>query len=318
MKKCLVLLIGLSFVLLGMGIPGVHAGRMDMSVCSDGTIEEAIEYSAISKRQRPYLGTGDPADSDGVIPFDRDDPFLRVPRRDPAQQGPAVESVVGSDTRVRLYPRERMPSRAVALILFRQGTSNLMCTGWFIGPNTVATAGHCVHKGGGGASTGWSTNVRVYPAYDGSTAPYGYCTSKSLRSVTGWTTSKDEMYDYGAIKLNCTVGNTVGWYGFYAPTTVSGATVINGYPGDKPHYQQWMGVDQIRTVSSRQIFYKNDTYGGMSGSPVWNDRNGNMGPYAIGIHAYGLHGTGAHAAYNHGTRIVTAVYNNLVSWKNLP
>ncbi len=28
-----------------------------------------------------------------------------------------------------------------------------MCTGWLIGKDTVATAGHCVHEGGGGTIT---------------------------------------------------------------------------------------------------------------------------------------------------------------------
>jgi glutamyl endopeptidase len=64
---------------------------------------------------------------------------------------------------------------------------------------------------------------------------------------------------------------------------------------------------------ARQLFYQNDTFGGMSGSPIWLDKDG---PYLIGIHAYGPHGRAPHSLHNHGTRITKAVFNNLVSWIN--
>jgi glutamyl endopeptidase len=219
------------------------------------------------------------------------------------------ESIIGPDTRIRTYTTY-YPARAVALITFSGGR----CTGWFIGPNTIATAGHCVHSGGANGS--WYSSYKIYPGYDQTTAPYGSCTAKSLSSVTGWTQSGSESYDYGAIKLNCTVGNTVGWFGLLStPNSLTNyPAIISGYPGDKP-LQQWWSSDTVRVTETYQLFYPNDTIGGMSGSPVWYDRNG---PYAMAIHAYGLHGSSPHSAYNHGTRITQAVYNNLVAWKNAP
>ena len=38
----------------------------------------------------------------------------------------------------------------------------------------------------------------------------------------------------------------------------------------------------------------------------------------FGIHAYGLHGAGTHAVYNHGVRLIAAVFNNLLAWRNAP
>jgi glutamyl endopeptidase len=60
----------------------------------------------------------------------------------------------------------------------------------------------------------WYSGLAVWPGRDGSSAPYGSCTVRTLYSVTGWTSSRGEQYDYGALKLNCTVGNTIGWFGY--------------------------------------------------------------------------------------------------------
>jgi glutamyl endopeptidase len=221
----------------------------------------------------------------------------------------AAEVIIGPDTRERLYTNV-YPSRAKVLITFSGGR----CSGVMIGRNTVATAGHCVHTGGPGGAWRPVASFRVYPGRDGGASPYGVCTARTLYSVVGWTGSSNEEYDYGAIKLNCNVGNTVGWFGMTTATPTNFPSIVGGYPGDKP-LTQWQGSDRVRALSTRQAFYRNDTVGGMSGSAVWYDQNG---PYLYSIHAYGTHGAGNHALYNHGVRLVTAVFNNLVAWKNVP
>jgi glutamyl endopeptidase len=221
----------------------------------------------------------------------------------------SAEVIIGPDTRERLYTTS-YPTRARVLITFTGGR----CSGTLIGANTVATAGHCVHTGGSGGSWRPVSSFRIYPGRDGGVSPYGVCTARTLYSVSGWTTSGSEEYDYGAIKLNCTVGNTVGWYGFAATTPTYFPSVIGGYPGDKP-LTQWTSSDRVRALSTRQLFYRNDTIGGQSGSALWHDPNG---PYMIGIHAYGKHGSGNHALYNHGTLINSAVASNLLAWRNAP
>jgi glutamyl endopeptidase len=220
-----------------------------------------------------------------------------------------AEVILGPDTRERLYT-STYPTRARVLITFTGGR----CSGTLIGPNTVATAGHCVHTGGLLGSWRPVSSFRIYPGRDGALSPYGVCTARTLFSVIGWTVSANEEYDYGAVKLNCTVGNTVGWFGFAPTVPVNFPTGIGGYPGDKP-LTQWASSDRVRALSLRQLFYRNDTIGGQSGSAVWHDPNG---PYIIGIHAYGTHGIGNHALYNHGTLITTAVFNNLLAWRNAP
>jgi glutamyl endopeptidase len=204
------------------------------------------------------------------------------------------------------------------LITFSAGR----CTGWMFGRNTVITAGHCVSPGN---NTGFYPvgSFRMFPGRNGVSSPFGSCTAKSLHSVTGWTISGNEQFDYGAIKLNCTVGNTTGWFGaWWQSASLTGLfSRVSGYPGDKP-LTQWQSTDSIRVTQTNQIFYQNDTLGGNSGGPVWQNRGTGssfcVGQCVMGIHAYGLHGIVPHSNNNHGKRITQTTFNNLIFWRNLP
>lgn len=231
----------------------------------------------------------------------------------------APESVLSSDRRFRVYPSESgYPYRAVGLITFTQGAGSFTCSGWLISADTVATAGHCVHSGGAGGV--WSTNVRFYPGRNGASSPYGSCSSKRLNSVVGWTNSANEEYDYGTIKLNCTVGNTTGWLGRWWTTAsqVNLPAVVLGYPGDKPSSTSWGGAGRIAASELRKTRYFIDTAGGQSGAPVvqadGTGPGGCEGDCGIAIHAYGADALGR----NSGTRITESVNTNLQTWINTP
>jgi glutamyl endopeptidase len=289
--------------------PGAHT-----PVSNDGSTVPNPEVSVRIESQ-PFRGTGIISASNSTL-------ALREFAPSPAESQPAVakvgiESVLGFDARQRVQPTTRYPQRATAYITSSIGS----CTGWFAGPDLVVTAGHCVHSGPGG---NWATNVTVYPGQNGTSSPYGGFAAQSLHSVTGWTIDGDERYDYGAINLVADIGNTVGWYGYYwqAASLDNSPTIISGYPGDKTSGTQWIVADKVRSTTTRMVFYMADTFGGMSGSPVWEDRPSGSpfcanGPCVYAIHAYGLHGTGTHATHNHAPRIVEAVYNNIVNWVNL-
>jgi glutamyl endopeptidase len=312
-------------VVLALALVGAAAGQsgrdpLATMVRSDGLTGEAMVAPSEAQVVEPFSGTGvlTPevlAESNrGAIPSAAE---LRALR--PAGAKIGIETVLGVDTRMRTYTTT-YPNRATVLITFTGG----WCTGWFYGPNVVATAGHCVHTGGPGGS--WRTNVRVWPGYNAGSAPYGSYAAKWLASVVGWTGSSNEQYDYGVVKLSTNVGSTVGWYGYWWQTASLDGTpsIILGYPGDKsPTQSQWVGVDRVRVTQTNQVFYKTDTFGGQSGSAVWEDRpSGSLycanGPCAYAIHAYGLHGAVPHSDHNHGTRITQSVYNNLVTWSNAP
>jgi len=229
----------------------------------------------------------------------------------------ASESVIGDDSRYRIYPKASgYPERAIGLITLSQGGGSYTCTGWLISADTVATAGHCVHSGGSDGV--WSDDVKFYPGRDGSKTPFGYCTSTNLYSVDGWTVDGAENHDYGAIKLDCTVGNEVGWFGiFWDSDSLVGLPVqVSGYPGDKRAGTQWSASGAIEVSQKFKTRYRHDTYGGESGGPVFEtDRTG---LYCTGACANSIHTYGKYNGRNSATRITKAVYNNLVKWKDAP
>jgi glutamyl endopeptidase len=226
---------------------------------------------------------------------------------------PLAETVHGPDDRIQITNTSVYPWRAHAsLVIVAADNSTWIATGWFIGPHTLATAGHVVFIKNSGVPgrDGWVKSIQVMPGRNGSSLPYGSVTSTSFRSVVGWTTSGDEHYDYGAIIIPTQLGNTVGWFGFgaFSDTDILASQGnISGYPGDKPAGTQWYDHRNIASVDSRKVFYDIDTAGGQSGSAVYRIVNG--GRYGMAVHAYGG------ATTNSGTRIVLPVYNNFVAWK---
>ncbi|MCK6497978.1 MAG: serine protease [Nitrospira sp.] len=224
-------------------------------------------------------------------------------------EGFVPETVCGRDDRVEVTNTTIVPWRWICklIITFPNGASG-GCTGWFIGPKAVMTAGHCVYSRANG---GWARQIEVIPGMRGAIRPYGSMIGTSFRSVTGWTQNSDPNYDYGCIILpSPNLGNQLGYFGFAALTDASLQNLLvnnSGYPGDKPFGTQWYNAGRVTNVTARKIYYMLDTYGGQSGSPTWRFQNGQR--HAVGIHAYG-------GCPNSSTRIVTAVFNNMMSWRN--
>jgi glutamyl endopeptidase len=243
-------------------------------------------------------------------------PSADLPDIGEASFGPlpdTAEIVHGPDDRVQITNTSVYPWRAHASLLIQAADNSMWIgTGWFIGPHTLATAGHVVYIKNSGVPgrDGWVNNIKVMPGRNGSSLPYGSITSTNFRSVTGWANSGDPNYDYGAIIIPTDLGLTTGWFGFgvWADADLLAVTGnISGYPGDKPAGTQWYDARGVASVDTRKVYYDIDTAGGQSGSGVYRFANG--GRYGIAVHAYGG------ASTNSGTRIVTPVFNNYVAWK---
>ncbi len=228
------------------------------------------------------------------------------------------EAVIEQDRRFRLYARESgFPYRAIGFLTFKQGSFDFFCTGFLISKDTVATAGHCVHEGSGGR---WSEDVKFYPAYNNGSAPFGSCGARRLYAVAKWTEDGIEEHDYGAVKLNCQIGETTGWFGYYASaeSQVGVSVLLMGYPGDKPRGTMWGGGGDIVASKPRTTHYQIDTSGGQSGSPVIEADRGASKSRCYGTCAVAIHTYAGFDPTNSATRINEAVAASLTAWKNAP
>jgi glutamyl endopeptidase len=248
----------------------------------------------------------------------------RTPSTTPAGGGPATETPISPDRRVQVTTTTTYPARATVWITFNKSASSTgwSCTGFMIAPNVVATAGHCTNFGtDGGTGFFQKSSYRIYPGRNASSSPYlcpgsTVATASQLWTNATWNSSGAETNDYGAITLSCNIGSTTGYFGWTTGGQAIGNEVdTQGYPGDKPSGTQWDADNcststvvssfvqcTVAATSSTQLFYKNDTAGGQSGSPLFTVTSSGC-TCAIGIHAYGLHGSSPHSTNNHGTRV---------------
>ncbi len=223
-----------------------------------------------------------------------------------------TEVVIGTDDRIRVQNTAAYPWRAIcALRMQAANGARFIGTGWLVSPRTVITAGHCVfmHEAGG-----WVRSVEVIPGLNDAARPFGSHVGTVLRSVAGWTQSKNRDYDYAAIILPSgnRPGAQTGTFGFAVRDDAflgNAALNLSGYPGDKGGSQQWFHAKKAKSLSSRVITYEIDSAGGQSGAPVWVLQNGQR--TAVGVHTNGAN------SGNSATRIVAPVHANMLNWKNL-
>ncbi len=298
----------IGFIIAALPFANSVSAQVDQSIASDGRVIRAPESGAMVSPG--YAGTGQ--DVAGAAPETAAEVW-ELWSKPPVSAPVGIESIIGADNRILVNPTTTFPYRAVVLITFSAGR----CTGWLINANTVATAGHCVHQGNGGSFYPVSS-FRIYPGRNGASSPYGSCTARRLHTVVGWATNGLDDYDYGAIRLNCTVGTRTGWFGFFwtSASLLNLPTTVSGYPSDKP-LTQWRSHDKVRVSQVRRVFYQNDTIGGQSGAPVYYNRTG-CGICSMAVHAYGTYNGPPFSTNNHGTRITQSVFNNLQAWKNAP
>lgn len=209
-------------------------------------------------------------------------------------------SVIYPDDRVVIPVTTDLPSSAIVQIVFRDADGNLIraCTGAMVSSDSLLTAGHCVY------GHAWHSDVVVYPGRNGGLKPFGSCRGVQLFALSRWVNRNSEEegrhHDLGGIKLDCSIGARTGWFGMrpLASGDESSITRIQGYPSDlAPKGRQWQSKDRVRHITDFNVYYQNDTYGGMSGSPVWSSE----GRELFAIHTYGLHGEEPWKSNNAGT-----------------
>lgn len=223
-----------------------------------------------------------------------------------------LEAVIGNDDRVRVARPmlNANPFRQICSLLIRSARGQYFVgTAWFIAPGVVATAGHCVflHDAGG-----WAASIQVIPARFGDEAPHGRLNASRFASVDGWTQGKNRDFDYGVIFLDDpSAGKRLGNFEVHARTDgeLNGIVAkISGYPADRDRAEfQYFHERPLLNSTATRLVYDIDTFGGQSGSPIWQDTT-ETGIVAIGIH------TNGGITSNSGTRITGDVLDNLIAW----
>ncbi|WP_025273650.1 trypsin-like serine peptidase [Haloglycomyces albus] len=227
-----------------------------------------------------------------------------------------TDSIIGTDDRTRVDPTTTFPHRAVVAMEFTNAAGNgSACTGWMVDADLLVTAGHCVHNG----SDEWNDvgSYEIAPARNDGVDPYGTCGANTLYAFNGWTNNGDEEYDFGLIDLDCTVGNQTGWFGYWwQSASLDGeSTTVTGYPGFA-RLQMTHANQTVEESTTNQVFYRNDTEGGQSGSPVYRNHS-EYGWAAFAVHTNGVASgaDGPHGEYNHGRRITEAAFDAIQSLK---
>jgi V8-like Glu-specific endopeptidase len=227
------------------------------------------------------------------------------------------QSVIGQDQREPVADTRNWPHGAITQISFRVAgqSTRSTCTGALIARDVVLTAGHCVFSG-----NAWHLDFAIYPGRSKTALPFGKCGAKRLYSVGGWVNSpgisdESKLYDIGAIKLDCNVGDRTSWFVMKASESIGDTpTTILGYPHDPAKFAvgtQVRSQDKIRKTMNLKIFYRNDTFFGMSGSPVFLSDDVRS---IYAIHTNGLHCCGVWSENNAATRLTAQRISNIVEW----
>ncbi|MBX7221325.1 MAG: trypsin-like serine protease [Blastocatellia bacterium] len=222
-----------------------------------------------------------------------------------ADENPRPQSVIGTDDRVKITDTTVLPWRTVCkmYMTFPNG-QQYIGSGTLIAAKYMLTAGHCVYSSADG---GYATRIEVVPGQNGTYRPYGSALATKLRAFSGFVSSGSSNDDMALVTLDKNIGTTTGFLAYASLTTVNGITGnIAGYPGDRDGgINMYYHSGAISSSNTYRVFYSIDTYGGQSGSGVYQRVNDTRTIFAV--HTNG-------GSTNAGTRINSSKYSTLQSW----
>ncbi len=269
-----------------------------------------VEYDCKTGEER--LMTVDPEDVEKLDEVSSQANTVAEPVYEAESSVADTRSIIGADNRKRVVFVKSNPYYRIGFLYITDADGkDHVGTGFLISKNYMLTAAHCVYMSG--------KPVKSITAYFGAN-DYNYGVSAN-GSVFGWCSSypnnKSIANDWGYIKLGSNAGNTCGWFGIGYTTDAnleSANFVICGYPSDKITYskdskmhgqkvQMWEDSGRLTKAYAGYITYKMDTYGGQSGSPIYNSSTQTV----YGIH----HGEAVSGSANGAARITKGLFTHL-------
>ena len=219
----------------------------------------------------------------------------------------SAASVIGQDERILIPDPTIYPFSAIAYLeLFNEANELFaVCSGTFIGPNALLTAGHCLWDSARGT---WNARrIRVVPGKHEASEPFGSEYATDWWVPDGFLDTAGSVdFDWGLIRLpDDALTLDTSWLPVAVLTTPSLQSqsftpAIVGYPVDKPAQTMWGHSRRaFDSVEAYRLFYDIDTSAGQSGSAIWSLNPGKTLGYVVGIHTQGSGGAGD----NSGSRI---------------
>jgi V8-like Glu-specific endopeptidase len=182
------------------------------------------------------------------------------------------------------------PMSAIVRIEMYDGQNNMLgtCSGAFINKNTVLSAAHCVHTPPNLYTN--IANIKVVPAYDNGTAPYGEFWAAGFWIPNNWVSNQDWNYDLMVINMTGDPGLITGYLGWAAGDANTGiftnsssvfntfgypATTLTGTPvfdvGERMwHMQGYFDFfGNGTTLGNNVVYHYNQGFKGLSGSNTY-------------------------------------------------
>jgi V8-like Glu-specific endopeptidase len=181
------------------------------------------------------------------------------------------------------------PLDTVVYVTDTVGGEDYQASGVLIAPNIVLTAAHVVYD----SRYGTATDIRVTPAYEDGSAPYGSALGEAVQynsvdDANDTITNQQSQYDFAVIELGTSFSN-IGTMSLEANFT-GGAVDVTGYPGSADGAL----VNQAETVTlnSQYSLLDGTSIGpGSSGGPIWVSSSSGT-PEVVGLVSSGDTRTG--------------------------